>query len=152
MLMAESFILYRLDRSRFGDELMAIGDSFDLPEAIGINVIRHKIIAFAIGAFFAGLAGSIYAHYIGFISPKSFGLWPTVYIFAWVIVGGERKLWGPIAAAILLTLVAEGLRISGAWQAILYSIILLTAIMTMPHGIVGLVDILRSRRRVNGNP
>lgn len=140
-----ALIMYRLDRSRFGAELLAIGDADDLAEAIGINVVRHRVLAFVIGALFAGFAGSIYVHYAGFIAPANFSLWSTIYILVWCVVGGERKLWGPIAGATLLTLIAELLRMSGTLQAILYSAALLIVVMTMPRGIVGLVDTLRER-------
>ena len=144
-LIVTVLILYRLDRSRYGAELYAVGESDSLAESLGINVTAHRVLAFAIGAFFAGLAGSLYAHYIGFITPSSFGLFFTVYVFIWTVVGGERKVWGPLAGAALLTLVAELLRMSGTAQAILYSVVLLIAVMTMPNGIVGLVDIVRVR-------
>jgi len=138
-------ILYRIAKSRFGKELEAIGDSDDLAESIGINVVRYRILAFAIGALFAGFAGSIYASHIRYISPFSFGLWPTVYILIWCVVGGERRAWGPVVGAVALTLISELLRMSGSVQAILYSIVLLVVIMTMPHGLVGLVDTLRTK-------
>lgn len=139
------FILYRIAKSRFGKELLAIGDSDELADSIGINVVRYRILAFAIGALFAGFAGSIYASHIRYISPFSFGLWPTVYILIWVVLGGERKVWGPIIGAALLTLVAELLRMSGNLQAVIYAVVLLIVVMTIPHGIVGLVDALRVR-------
>jgi len=140
------FILYRLDKSRFGAELLAIGDADDLAEVVGIDVVRHRVLAFAIGALFAGFAGSIYAHYMRFISPSAFSMFFTLYILIWCVMGGERKLWGPIAGATFLTLVAEFLRMSGPRQAILYSAALLAVVMLMPHGFVGLVDDLRTKR------
>lgn len=139
------FIMYRLDRSRFGVELMAIGDADDLAEVTGISVVRHRALAFAIGALFAGFAGSLYAHYSGFIAPANFTIWFTVYILIWCVVGGPRKLWGPIVGAVVMTLIAEFLRMSGTMQAILYGVVLLTVLMAMPYGIVGLVDSLRIR-------
>jgi branched-chain amino acid transport system permease protein len=140
------FIMYRLDRSRFGTELLAIGDSEELAEAVGINVFRYRMLAFAVGAFFAGLAGSVYAHYVSFICPTTFGLWHTIFIVIWVFVGGERKFWGPVVGAVLMTLIAESLRISGVLQAVLYSVALLVVVMTAPHGIAGLIDTLRLKR------
>lgn len=144
------FFLYRLDRSRFGAELLAIGDADDLAEVIGINVDRYRILAFAIGALIAGFAGSIYAHYVRFISPPVFSMFFTLYIIIWCVIGGERKLWGPIVGATLLTLVAELLRM-GTLQPILYGAVLLIVVMTMPHGIVGLADTLRTRFRNRGS-
>lgn len=142
-------ILYRLDRSRFGAELMAIGDDDVLAQVIGINVVKHRVLAHSIGAFFAGLAGSVFAHYVRFISPKSFGLWFTVYILFWCVLGGEKKFWGPIAGAVSLTLIAELLRMTGVLQAIFYGVAVLIVVMTMPYGMVGLVDSVHTRYRKN---
>jgi branched-chain amino acid transport system permease protein len=144
--------MYRLDRSRFGRELQAIGDDEDLAEVVGINVVRHRVIAFAIGALLAGFAGSIYAHYIRFIVPNSFPLWTTIYIFIWCFLGGGQKVWGPIAGAILLTFAAELLRLTGSTQALLYAGLLFVAVMAMPNGIVGLVDTLRMTFGGPGSP
>ena len=126
--------LWRLDRSRFGRELTAIGEADNLAEVLGINVDRYRIIAFTIGAFIAGLAGSILGHYLGFITPATFGLMATLYILIWVVLGGERAVWGPIAGATMMTLIAEGSRASGQIQALVYAGLLLAVIMTMPQG------------------
>ena len=139
------FVMYRMDHSRFGAELLAIGDSEALAEVTGININRHRVLAFSIGALFAGFAGSIYAHYIRFVHPNAFTMWFSLYILIWCVMGGPRKFWGPIAGAVLMTSIAEGLRMSGVLQAIFYSIALLITIMTMPNGIAGLVDSLRVR-------
>ena len=139
------FAMYRLDRSRFGIELLAIGDADDLAEVIGINVVRHRVIAFAIGALFAGFAGSIYAHYVRFICPESFPLFTTIYILIWCVIGGGRKVWGPIAGAVMLTLIAELLRLIGVLQMLFYAAALFIVVMAMPQGIAGLVDTLRTR-------
>lgn len=145
-------VMYRLDRSRFGAELLAIGDDEDLAKSVGINVPLTRIIAFSVGAMFAGFAGSIYASYISFISPASFTLLSTIFVLIWVVIGGPRKLWGPIAGAVLMTFVAELLRMSGTLQAILYAIVLLVAILVIPQGLVGLVDDLRTRFGRGGGP
>ena len=153
------FVLWRLDRSRFGRELIAIGEADNLAEAYGINTDRHRVIAFTIGAFLAGLSGSIFGHYLGFISPKSFGMFNSLYILIWVIIGGERKFWGPIAGATIMTLIAEGARMSGQMRAIVYSVVLLAVILTMPRGLADLADTWRTKRAgvirsggANGNP
>lgn len=149
------FSMYRLYRSRYGAELLAIGDADDLAESIGINVVGHRLMAFAIGALFAGFGGSIYAHYISFIAPSSFSIWITIYILIWCVLGGARKFWGPIVGAVLLTLSAELLRMSGTLQALLYAAVLLTVVIIMPDGIADLIDTLRKRIRrhqfVNGH-
>jgi branched-chain amino acid transport system permease protein len=138
-------IMYRIDKSRFGQELMAIGEDDVLAGATGINVVRHRVLAHTIGALFAGFAGSLFAHYARYIAPKSFNLWFTVYILFWCVLGGEKKFWGPIAGAVLLTLIAELLRMTGVLQAIFYAVAVLVVVMTMPHGIAGLVENLRNK-------
>jgi branched-chain amino acid transport system permease protein len=139
------FIMYRIDKSRYGAELMAIGDDEELAESVGINVIGHRVLAFGIGALFAGFAGSIYAHYLSFIAPSSFSMWVTVYILIWCVFGGAKKVWGPIAGAVLLTLAAELLRMSGSIQALLYAAVLLSVIMAMPNGIPDFINGLRTK-------
>ena len=140
------FIMYLIDRSRFGHELMAIGDADDLAEVVGIDVVRYKILAFAIGALFAGFAGSFLAHYVTYISPHSFPLMLNLYVILYVVVGGARELWGPIAGATLLTFIAELLRGAEKLQGILFGAVLLAVILVMPNGIVGLVDTWRAKR------
>lgn len=139
------FIMYLLDRSRFGSELMAIGEAEDLAEVIGIDVLRHRMVAAAIGALFAGFAGSLFAHYESFIAPTSFPMWTTIYILSWCVIGGVRKFWGPIVGAVLMTAISEYGRMMGAMHAIFYAAVLLAVIIAMPNGIVGLVDTLRTR-------
>jgi len=139
------YVMYRLDRSRFGAELLAIGDADDLAEVIGINVVSHRVIAFTIGALFAGFAGSILTHYLRYISPLSFGMWPSIFVLVWCVIGGSRKLWGPIAGAVFMTLTVEMLRMTGAIQAIVNALALLIIVMVVPQGFVGLVDTLRTR-------
>ena len=147
-------IMYRIERSRFGRELAPIGSAEGLAAVSGINVLRNRVLAFAIGAAFAGLAGSLFAHDAAYISANDFSWWGSVYILVWLVIGGERKMWGPILGAVLMTLVAEGLRMSGILQALLYSGALLLTVMAMPQGIVGLVDYVRAkvgRARASGD-
>jgi branched-chain amino acid transport system permease protein len=138
-------VMYRLERSRFGRELAPIGSAEGLASVSGINVLKNRVLAFAIGAAFAGFAGSLFAHDAAFISPSNFSMWGTIYILVWLVIGGARKLWGPILGAVAMTLIAEYLRMSGVLQALFYAAALLIAVMAMPHGIVGLVDAIRAR-------
>ncbi len=138
-------IMYRIHKSRLGGALMAIGEAEDLAEVSGINVFRYRVLAFAIGALFAGFAGSLFAHYSSFITSRVFSMWFTISILIWVVIGGPKKFWGPIAGAVVMTFIAEFLRMSGTMQAVLYAAALLAAIMAMPQGIAGLVDTLRAR-------
>ena len=138
-------IMYRIERSRFGRELAPIGSAEGLASVSGINVLRNRVLAFAIGAAFAGFAGSLFAHDAAYISPSNFSMWGTIYILVWLVVGGVRKMWGPLVGAIVMTLIAEYLRMSGILQALFYAGVLLLVVMVMPQGIVGLVDFIRAR-------
>jgi branched-chain amino acid transport system permease protein len=138
-------IMYRLERSRFGRELAPIGSAEGLASVSGINVLKNRVLAFAIGAAFAGFAGSLFAHDAAFIAPTNFTMWGTIYILVWLVIGGARKMWGPIVGAVAMTLIAEYLRMSGILQALFYAGVLLVAVMAMPQGIVGLVDAIRAR-------
>jgi len=138
-------IMYRLERSRFGRELAPIGSAEGLASVSGVNVFRNRLLAFAIGAAFAGFAGSLFAHDAAYISANDFSWWGSVYILVWLVIGGERKMWGPIVGAVVMTVVAEGLRMSGIMQALFYSGVLLLTVMAMPQGIVGLVDYIRTK-------
>jgi branched-chain amino acid transport system permease protein len=139
------FVMYRLERSRFGRELAPIGSAEVLASASGINVLRNRVLAFAIGAGFAGFAGSLFAHDAAYISSNNFSMWGTIYILVWLVVGGSRKMWGPIVGAVAMTLIAEMLRMSGILQALFYAGTLLVVVMAMPNGIVGLVDTIKAR-------
>ncbi len=130
-------IMWRIERSRFGRELAPIGSAEGLAAVSGINVLRNRVLAFAIGAAFAGFAGSLFAHDAAFIAPGNFSMWGTIYILVWLVIGGPRKMWGPIVGAVAMTLIAEALRMSGILQALFYAAVLLVSVMAMPQGIVG---------------
>ena len=90
--------MYRIERSRFGRELAPIGSAEGLASVSGINVLRNRVLAFAIGAAFAGFAGSLFAHDAAYIAPTNFTMWGTIYILVWLVIGGARKMWGPSSA------------------------------------------------------
>jgi len=139
------FVMWRIERSRFGRELAPIGNAEGLAAVSGINVLQNRVLAFAIGAAVAGFAGSLFAHDAAYISANDFSMWDTIYILVWLVVGGPRKMWGPIVGAVAMTLIAEFLRMSGIMQALFYAGVLLVVVMAMPQGIVGFVDMIRIR-------
>jgi branched-chain amino acid transport system permease protein len=148
--LATIFIMHRIERSRFGRELAPIGTAEGLAAVSGINVLKSRVFAFAIGAGFAGFAGSLFAHDAAYISSNNFSMWGTIYILVWLVVGGARKMWGPIVGAAAMTLIAEFLRMSGILQALFYSAALLIVVLAMPDGIVGVVDKIRGRQTKGG--
>ncbi len=145
-------VMYRLEKSRFGRELAPIGSAEGLAAVSGINVLRNRVLAFAIGAAFAGFAGSLFAHDAAYISANNFSWWGSIYILVWLVIGGQRKMWGPVLGAVAMTLIAESLRMSGIMQALFYAAVLLLVVMVMPQGIVGLVDYIRTKLGRAGTP
>ncbi|MGC3989610.1 MAG: branched-chain amino acid ABC transporter permease [Chthoniobacteraceae bacterium] len=104
------YVIVCLVRSTYGLGFLSVRDDEIAAESMGINTTKFKVIAFVIGAFFAGIAGGLYAHYIQFISPSGFDFMMSVSFVVMVILGGMGNTPGVVVAAILLTLLPEGLR------------------------------------------
>lgn len=140
-------ILYRIDRSRVGLTLRAIQQSDFVAESVGINVSSYKVFIFGVGCFFAGLAGSFYAHYLCVLVPDTFNMMFSLYILVYVIVGGRGSLWGAIFGAIILTLIPEIFRMVKEYQPYFFVTALMLIIFLMPDGLAGLPSRIRSRIR-----
>jgi branched-chain amino acid transport system permease protein len=104
------FVMARLNNSRVGRSLTAIREDEVAAETMGVNTTYMKIQAFAIGTFFAGLAGCIYAYWIGFITPELFTFWESVLIVAMIVLGGMGSIPGVILGTVLIVGIPEGLR------------------------------------------
>src|SRR5260370_36324411 len=102
---------------------------------MGINTTRYKIIAFVVGAFFAGMAGGIYGHFKLSIDPKGFDFIKSIEIVVMVILGGMGNTVGVIIAAVLLTLLPEVLRPVREYRMMLYSLLLIILMLTRPQGL-----------------
>jgi len=135
-------ILYRIEKSRIGLTFHAIHWQDKLAESVGVNTFRYRMLAFVISAFFAGLAGALYAHYVGAIAPNRFSVEEMVYILIWAIVGGTATFYGPIIGVVALTVLNEVvLRSLGVdeMRPMFYGAVLIVAILFMPNGLEGLV-------------
>lgn len=124
-----------LQRSRWGLELRGLGASVDLAQAVGVSRFGTLLLAFGIGAFFAGIFGGLYAGYIGFIAPQSFDLTLSVSILTAVIVGGVRYIWGGVLGAAFITLVPLLFNWQGADDAIFASLSVIVVLFAMRRGI-----------------
>jgi len=132
------FFLYGLDRSYIGMTLKAISQDDSLGASIGINVARYKAIIFCIGCFIAGLAGSFYAHYWGILNPDSFGLFQSIYLLIYMIVGGTDKFLGAVIGAFILTLLPEVSRVFQEYQPLVFVAVLFLVVFLLPKGMVEL--------------
>jgi branched-chain amino acid transport system permease protein len=148
-------LAYNIVHSRPGRALRALHASEAAASACGVDVSRSKIVVFALSAALAGLAGSLYAHFIGFISPSTFGIMASVLLVAMVVLGGMGSLGGAVVGATLLTLlqfpdaVLPGLPRNIAslvqdWQPDIYGLVLILIMIFAPAGLAGIV---RSWRR-----
>lgn len=143
------FILYRLERSNLGLTWRAIRETEKMAGAVGINVLRYKVINFTVACFFAGLGGGLLAHSERTLSPASssaFGVMTTIYLLVYMIVGGKSHFMGPIIGTFVLSLVSEFARPMQEYQPMIIGAIAIGVVMILPEGLVSLPD--RARRLV----
>jgi branched-chain amino acid transport system permease protein len=137
------FVIQRIYRSSIGEALACTREAEHLAESTGIDTFRCKMFALGVGGFFAGLAGSLYAHYFHFISPTSFTFMEAVNLIVINIVGGMGWVGGPILGAIFLVPLPEFLRGFVVYQQVLYGLILILTISFLPTGLSGFLGRLR---------
>jgi len=129
------YVVWSMVHSTYGRGFIAVADDEVAAEAMGINTTRYKLTAFLVGAFFAGMAGGVYAHFKGYIAPQGFGFDRSIEIVVMVILGGMGNTAGVIAAAVLLTLAGELLRGFGEYRMIFYSLLIILLMILRPQGL-----------------
>ena len=143
----------RLVRSRFGEALIAIREDEDLAQAVGVRTHRYKVAVFALSTGIAGMVGSLFAHYVTFISPESFTFRESFDLFVMNLVGGAGSTLGPILGPAFLTLLNELTRqVHPAVSEILFGVLLILTVAFLPQGLVGGLRGLRARLRPEGRP
>jgi branched-chain amino acid transport system permease protein len=147
LVLISLLFLYRMDSSRVGRTLLAIQQGDFVAESVGINVTNFKVLAWCIGCFFAGIAGSFYAHYIRVLTPDSFGIIQAIYIVVYMVVGGRRKFSGAILGAFIFTLIPEVFRGLREYQPFVFVGLLFIVIYFLPGGLVDLPEAIRARIR-----
>ncbi|EHQ91802.1 branched-chain amino acid ABC transporter permease [Desulfosporosinus youngiae] len=130
------FFCARLNRSRVGRAFAAIKADESAAEAMGINTTYYKLLAFALGALIAGIAGGLSAHLTFFIGPKDFAYHRTVEILLYAVLGGSDLVFGPIVGALLLTLLPELLRSASNYRLMIYGALLVTMMAFRPQGLI----------------
>lgn len=139
-----AFIIKRIVDSPFGRVLKSIREDEVASLSIGKNVNRYKLIVFVIGAFFAGIAGSLYAHYITFIDPSSFTAMESISVLLMVVFGGMGNIKGSFIGALALVIFPEMLRFLGMPSSVaaplrqmIYGLLLIVLMLKRPQGIIG---------------
>ncbi len=130
------FFCIRLNRSRVGRAFAAIKADESAAEAMGINTTYYKLLAFALGALIAGIAGGLSAHLTFFIGPKDFAYHRTVEILLYAVLGGSDLVFGPIVGAFILTLLPELLRSASNYRLMIYGALLVTMMAFRPQGLI----------------
>ena len=133
--MIAAYFAWRLENSRLGRAWMALRDDEDVAQALGVNLVRSKLLAYGLGAAFAGLAGSIFSTMLSSVYPSSFQLVISINVLALIIVGGMGSLPGVMVGAAALIGLPELLREFGEYRYLFYGAALVIMMRTRPEGL-----------------
>lgn len=137
-------IAWFVNTSRIGDALRAIARDEVLAANLGIDVFRHKMLAFLFSAAFAGYAGFLFAYYVQFLAPDAFGLRLTISLLLMVYLGGAGTIWGPVLGAFAVHGLLTYLPSDTDWFEAIFAVIVLAVLALLPGGFAGLI--IRGRR------
>lgn len=130
-------VIFNIVHSSHGRAFLSVREDEVAAEAMGINTTKYKVTAFVIGAFFAGIAGGLFGHYLQLLHTNSFTFMKSFEIVIMVILGGMGSLTGSILGAIVITLLPEVLRPVKDYRLVLYSSLLIILMLTRPRGLFG---------------
>lgn len=147
------YMLYRIERSRIGDTFKAVSMDPLLAESIGISIPRNRLLACAIGSFFAGIAGGILVHRLGAVDPKMFNITTMLYLLIWVVVGGTNTFWGPIIGVSVMHTLFELSRPLIQIRPMFFGLSMILVLLFMPGGIESLISKVVARlKKIPGLP
>ncbi|MBK9292873.1 MAG: branched-chain amino acid ABC transporter permease [Oligoflexia bacterium] len=143
---ATIFIISQLMRSTHGRAFLAVREDEIAAEAMGINTTKYKVRAFVISSFFAGIAGALFAHYLCYLNPSSFGFMKSIDVVVMVVLGGMGSITGSVIAACIITLLPEALRplqeiTKIDFRMVIYSLTLIILMLTRPKGLFGNLEL-----------
>ena len=138
-------IIHMMMKSRHGRAILSIRENEIAAESCGINITYYKVLAFAVSAFFAGVAGALYAGYQGLLTPKSFDFMASINILVMVVLGGMGSMIGSVIAAAVLTSLPLALQALNTYRMVIYSILLIVVMIFKPSGLMGTYDFSMSR-------
>ena len=139
------FLIHTMMKSRHGRAILAIRDNEIAAEASGVNTTYYKTLAFVTSAFFAGVAGGLYAGCIGVLQPAYFGFMKSIEILVMVVLGGMGSMLGSALSATVLTILPEALRAFSEYRMIAYAVVLILVMIFRPQGLLGSYDFSLSR-------
>ena len=125
-----------LSSSRLGLTMIATHDDDTVSELTGINILHLKTGAFGVGAFIAGVAGGLFAHYYLYIEPEFFNVWKSIHMVLFVIMGGMLTFWGGVLGAGIFTLLPEFLRFLHDWRGAFFGVVIIGLMIARPSGLL----------------
>jgi branched-chain amino acid transport system permease protein len=141
-------VAYRLKESSYGRAFLSIRENEIAAEAMGINVTKFKVRAFTIAAFFAGIAGGLFAHEVGTsLNPRELGFQKSFEVVIMVVLGGMGSVSGAVLAAFILTILPELLRGFSEYRMIVYALALIIMMIVRPQGLLGIREVWQLGRR-----
>lgn len=141
IMLISLFMMYRMEKSRIGIALHALGQNDVLAEHLGINRTRYRVLAFTTASFFCGVVGSFCAHYIHFVHPDQFGVIPSIMIQIYAIAGGIGVFLGPIMGSFIISGITEFLKVVKEFQPLIYGPLLIIIMLFLPKGLISLPQI-----------
>jgi branched-chain amino acid transport system permease protein len=144
LMLVTIIVMRRLDSSRIGMTLRSIPQADLLAESVGVNVMGYKVLAFVIGSFFAGLAGSFWGHYFTYASPWDFTFANSVNMLIYAVMGGPSSVWGPIIGCFVMLTLDEVLRPIQQFMPIVLGAILITVLLFIPGGFITIPQRVRA--------
>ena len=138
-------VIHMVMKSHHGRAILAIRENEIAAESSGINTTYYKVMAFSLSAFFAGVAGCLYAGHIGSLVPKDFGFMKSIEILVNVVLGGLGSMIGSVLSASVLTILPEALRAFEDYRMVAYSLALIVVMIFKPSGLMGTYDFSMSR-------
>jgi len=140
------WLMHRIVRSLLGRTFMAIRNSEELAESLGINLMRNKVLAFMLSVFYAGVAGGLYAGFVRFLGPDIAAVDHTFDMTMYMLVGGVGTLLGPLLGALSVPWLTQSLQFLQAYRFVVFGPILVLLVIFLPHGIVGTYVGWKARR------
>ncbi len=140
------FVMHLIVRSLLGRTFMAIRNSEDLAEALGIGLMRNKVLSFVISTFYAGIAGALYAGHVRFLGPDIAGVPRTFDLLASSVVGGLGTLMGPVVGALVVAWLTQYLQFLQDYRMVVFGPMLVLVLILFPRGIVGSIEAWLARR------
>ena len=140
-------VLYLISKSALQRCLDAVREDDRVAASLGINVVFIKVAAFAVSAMVAGIAGALYAHYLGYIRPDTFDVELALFVVLYVILGGTNNMWGPLVGAIIMTLLPEYIVFLKEWRPTVFATLIIVMLLIRPEGLLTFRTLSTSRRR-----